>query len=106
VRSRTYELTFSGQAGAATCAEFDDCYVAISPETTTLRCEVPDQAALAGLIQRIIGLRLEITQVLLVEPAAAPLLIPAPLTYPPYPRTDREPRLGRGHSDSTATQIT
>ncbi len=72
VRSPTYEITFRGQAGAATCAEFDDCQVTVGPDTTTLRCELPDQAALAGLIQRIIGLRLEITHVLLVEPAPAP----------------------------------
>ena len=25
VRSPTYEITFRGQADAATCAEFDDC---------------------------------------------------------------------------------
>ncbi len=108
MRSRTYEITFSGQAGTVTCAEFDDCHVTISPETTTLRCELPDQAALAGLIQRIIGLRLEITRVLLVEAAGAPLPISAPLAYP---RTDREPRLGRGafrqHCDPDhMTQIT
>jgi hypothetical protein len=72
VRSSTYEITFRGQAGAATQAEFDDCQVIVGPDTTTLGCELPDQAALAGLIQRIIGLRLEITCVLLVEPAAAP----------------------------------
>jgi len=72
VRSPTYEINFRGQAGAATCAEFDDCQVTVGPDTTTLRCELPDQAALAGLIQRIIGLRLEITHVLLVEPAPAP----------------------------------
>ncbi len=72
VRSSTYEITFRGQAGAATRAEFDDCQITTSPDTTTLRCELPDQAALAGLIQRIIGLRLEITHVLLVEPATAP----------------------------------
>ncbi len=71
VRSSTYEITFMGQAGAATRAEFDDCQVTVSPDTTTLRCELPDQAALAGLIERIIGLRLEITRVLLVEPASA-----------------------------------
>jgi hypothetical protein len=71
VRSSTYEITVTGQAGAATRAEFDDCQVTTSPDTTTLRCELPDQAALAGLIQRIIGLRLEITRVLLVEPASA-----------------------------------
>jgi hypothetical protein len=76
VRSRTYEITFRGQAGAATRAEFDDCQVTVGSETTTLRCELPDQAALAGLIQRIIGLRLEITCLQLVEPATAPLPIP------------------------------
>jgi hypothetical protein len=72
VRSLTYEITFRGQAGATTRAEFDDCQVTIGPDTTTLRCELPDQAALAGLIQRIIGLRLEITRVLLIDSASAP----------------------------------
>jgi hypothetical protein len=71
VRSSTYEIIFMGQAGAATRAEFDDCQVTVSPDTTTLRCELPDQAALAGLIQRVIGLRLEITRVLLIQPASA-----------------------------------
>jgi hypothetical protein len=82
MRSRTYEITFSGQAGAATRAEFDDCQVTVGQDTTTLRCELPDQAALAGLIQRIIGLRLDITCVLLVEPAPAPALIPAHTANP------------------------
>lgn len=71
VPSPTYEIIFTGQAGAATRAEFDDCQVTVSQDTTTLRCELPDQAALAGLIERIIGLRLEITRVLLVEPASS-----------------------------------
>ena len=70
LRSASYEITFRGQAGAVTRAEFDDCQVITSPDMTTLRCELPDQAALAGLIQRIIGLRLEITRVLLIEPRA------------------------------------
>jgi hypothetical protein len=72
MRSLTYEITFRGQAGAATRAEFDDCQVTISSDTTTLRCELPDQPALAGLIQRIISLRLEITHVLLIDSASAP----------------------------------
>jgi hypothetical protein len=72
VRSFTYEITFRGQAGTTTRAEFDDCRVTTSPDTTTLHCELPDQAALAGLVERIIGLRLEITQVLLVEPTPQP----------------------------------
>lgn len=46
-----------------TCAEFDDCQVTVGSGTTTLRAELPDQAALAGLVQRVIGLRLEVIQV-------------------------------------------
>jgi hypothetical protein len=66
VRSRTYEVTFTGQAGATVRAEFDDCQITVGPDTTTLRTELPDQGALSGLIQRIIGLRLEVTHVRLV----------------------------------------
>lgn len=63
MQSRTYEITFRGQAGPVTCAEFDDCQVTVGSGTTTLRAELPDQAALAGLVQRVIGLRLEVIQV-------------------------------------------
>jgi hypothetical protein len=60
LRSQTYEITFTGQAGAAVRAEFDDCEVTIGPGTTTLRAQLPDQAALTGLMQRITSLRLEV----------------------------------------------
>ena len=66
MRSQTYEITFTGQAGTTLRAEFDDCEVTIGPGTTTLRAELPDQAALAGLMQRITGLRLEVIQVCVV----------------------------------------
>lgn len=36
--------------------------------TTTLRADVPDPLALAGLMQRIAGLRLEVVHVHLVAP--------------------------------------
>jgi hypothetical protein len=68
MRSQTYEITFNGQAGATLGAEFDDCEVTIGPGTTTLRAEVPDQAALTGLVQRITGLNLEIILLRLVAP--------------------------------------
>ncbi len=71
LRSQTYEITFTGQAGAALRAEFDDCEVTVGPGTTTLRAELPDQAALTGLIQRITGLRLEILHVRLLAPPPA-----------------------------------
>jgi hypothetical protein len=69
VRSQTYEITFTGQAGTTLRAEFDDCEVTIGPGTTTLRAELPDQAALAGLMQRITGLRLEVIHMRLVNQA-------------------------------------
>jgi hypothetical protein len=68
VRSRTYEITFTGQAGPALRAEFDDCEVTIGPGTTTLRAELPDQAALSGLVLRITGLGLELVQMRQVAP--------------------------------------
>jgi hypothetical protein len=70
VQPHIYEITFTGQAGATLRAEFDDCQVSVGPGTTTLRADLPDQAALGGLLQRIIGLRLELVCVLLVEPPA------------------------------------
>jgi hypothetical protein len=67
--SQTYEITFTGEAGAAVRAEFDDCEVTIGPGTTTLRAQLPDQAALTGLVQRITGLRLELIHMrLMTEP--------------------------------------
>jgi hypothetical protein len=71
VRSQTYEITFAGQAGTTLRAEFDDCEVTIGPGTTTLRAELPDQAALAGLMLRITGLRLEVIHLRRVTPPPA-----------------------------------
>jgi hypothetical protein len=68
VRSRTYEITFTGQAGPALRAEFDDCEVTIGAGTTTLHAELPDQAALSGLVLRITGLGLELIQMRQVVP--------------------------------------
>ncbi len=68
---RVYEITFTGQAGPAVGAEFDDCEVILGAGTTTLRADLPDQCALSGLIQRVLSLRLEITQVHLITPPLA-----------------------------------
>ena len=48
MRLQMYEITFAGQAGSTLRAEFDECEVAVGPDTTTLRAELPDQAALSG----------------------------------------------------------
>ena len=69
MRSQIYEITFTGQAGSALRAEFDDCEVTIGPGTTTLRADLPDQAALSGLIDRITGLGLEVIDMHLVAPS-------------------------------------
>ena len=67
-----YEITFTGQAGPAVGAEFDDCQVTLGAGTTTLRAELPDPAALSGLVQRIAGLGLEVIDVHRVTPPSAP----------------------------------
>jgi hypothetical protein len=71
VYSRTYEITFVGQAGRVLRAEFDDCEVSVGPGTTTLRAELPDQGALQGLLQRITGLGLELVDMHVVAPPPA-----------------------------------
>jgi hypothetical protein len=70
VPSRTYEITFAGQAGIVARAEFDDCEVSVGPDTTTLLREIQDQGALHGLIQRIADLGLELIGVSVVAPPA------------------------------------
>jgi len=70
VPSRTYEITFVGEAGAVVLAEFDDCEVRVSPGTTTLRRELADQGALHGLIQRIASFGLDLIDVSVVAPSA------------------------------------
>ena len=72
LRSQTYEITFTGQACATLRSEFDDCQVTIGAGTTTLRAELPDQAALCGLVLRITGLGLEIVHLNLVIPPPVP----------------------------------
>ena len=62
MRPNTYEITFTGQADKTLHAQFDDCDVTTGPDTTTLRAEVPDPAALSGLVQRIAGLGLEVIE--------------------------------------------
>ena len=71
MQSRTYEITFIGQAGTTLRAAFDDCEVSVGPGTTTLRAELPDQGALQGLLQRITSLRLELVDVRVVAPPPA-----------------------------------
>ena len=71
MKSQTYEITFTGQAGSTLREEFDDCEVTIGRGITTLRAKLPDQEALAGLLQRITGLGLEVIDMhILASPPA------------------------------------
>jgi hypothetical protein len=72
MRSQTYEITFAGEAGTTLQAMFDDCTVIVAGGTTTLRADLPDQAALAGLVQRITSLGLEVTCLQLIASQPAP----------------------------------
>jgi hypothetical protein len=70
VGPHTYEITFAGEAGSALRAEFDDCEVIVGQGMTTLRAELPDQGALWGILERIIGLGLQVIHMHLVAPPA------------------------------------
>jgi hypothetical protein len=96
VPPRTYEITFAGQAGAVLRAEFDDCEITIGPGTTTLRAELPDPAALSGLVQRITGLRLEVVLLHLVPPSP-------PLTD--LSQTRGETRLAPSHPEELGLPV-
>jgi hypothetical protein len=71
LRSQVYEITFAGQAGSVLRAEFDDCEVSIGEDTTTLRFEVPDQAALWGMLERVMGFGLKLIELRLVAVPSA-----------------------------------
>jgi hypothetical protein len=58
-----YEITFRGEAGDRTRAMFEDCDVSVERGDTVLRAEVPDQAALHGVLDRIASLGFELTEV-------------------------------------------
>ncbi len=60
MKPTTYLITFRGEAGRAVSAAFDDLDVSIKEGLTVLRATVPDQAALYGVIERILALGLEL----------------------------------------------
>ena len=68
VRSRTYEITLTGQARPTLRAEFDHCKISTGPGTTTLHAERPDQGAFCELVQRIADLGLEVVDMHVVAP--------------------------------------
>src|SRR3954469_13973940 len=61
-----YELSFKGAASDALAGAFENCTVTSRSGTTVVRSEVPDQAALHGLLARVHALGLEILELRLV----------------------------------------
>ena len=64
-----YELSFKGTASETLAGAFENCLVTSRNGTTVVRSEVPDQAALHGLLARVNALGLEILELrLIAEP--------------------------------------
>lgn len=58
-----YAITIRGEAGKALRAAFDDLDLSTKDGFTILRADVPDQAALHGVIERVRALGLELVDV-------------------------------------------
>ncbi|HXW81072.1 MAG TPA: hypothetical protein VEJ84_16335 [Acidimicrobiales bacterium] len=65
--ARTYEITFAGEPVPAILDAFEDFDVSVGPGSTTLRANLPDQAALHGALYRLQDLGLELLQVKAVD---------------------------------------
>jgi hypothetical protein len=68
---KTYEITFAGESVPAVTDAFEEFDVIAGWGSTTLRAELPDQAALHGAIDRIRALGLELLEIRSVEPGQA-----------------------------------
>jgi hypothetical protein len=64
---RKYEVRFRGEASATVRAAFPEFDVTAADGATTLRAELPDQAALHGTLDRIQSLGLELLELRVVE---------------------------------------
>lgn len=58
-----YEIRVSGLLPASVLAELEGVSVAVLPAVTVLRGPVPDQSALHGILNRLLGLDLELIDV-------------------------------------------
>jgi hypothetical protein len=64
---RNYEITFGGEAVPAILEAFEDFDVSVGTGSTTLRAQLPDQAALHGALYRLRDLGLELLQVKAID---------------------------------------
>jgi hypothetical protein len=65
--TRTYEITFAGEAVPAIIDAFEDVDVLVCSGQTTLRAQHFDQAALHGALDRVRALGLELLEVRVVN---------------------------------------
>jgi hypothetical protein len=65
--TRTYEITFAGEAVPAIIDAFEDFDVDVGAGRTTLRAQQFDQAALHGALDRLRALGLELLEVRVVN---------------------------------------
>ena len=64
---RTYEITFAGEAVPGIVNAFKDFDVSVGDRTTTIRAQLPDQAAVHGTLNRLMALGLELLQLQAVD---------------------------------------
>jgi hypothetical protein len=65
---RIYEITFAGEAVPAITGTFEEFDVIVGARSTTLRAELPDQAALHGTLDRLRDLGLDLLEVRSIDP--------------------------------------
>jgi hypothetical protein len=94
MRPHLYEITFTGRAGSVLREEFGDCEVSVGADSTTLRANLPDQAALFGVLHRISIFALELTQVRILPADEAASTTPPPADAGPSRPPDHIPRWG------------
>jgi hypothetical protein len=68
VAATTYEIRISGTLPDEVAAEFDDVEVMATAVSTVLSGDLPDQAALLGLLARLRALGLTVLEVRHVQP--------------------------------------
>jgi hypothetical protein len=68
VVARVYQLTIQGEMGLALRAEFSDLQANVDDGQTVLTGELPDQAALYSVLDRLQSLGLDLVHVNVIEP--------------------------------------
>lgn len=67
-----YEIGLRGSSGRLVADAFDDLAVVSGSDETVLSGDLPDQAALFGVLTRILDLGLELLWTRVVDPPAGP----------------------------------